>query len=181
MHKLRSLLASGLILSGSIAVPVRARAQTAPTTSNKAVAGSLDGEAAVKSLYNGYIKAFNKKDVDAIMAVYSPDIFVFDLAPPREYPTWAAYKKDWQDLFDAFPGPIAVSLAELKITVAGSVAYTHCVNDVTLTAKDGSKEHIVVRVTDVLRKQNGKWLIVLEHISVPVDPVTGKSDLLSKP
>ena len=78
-------------------------------------------------------------------------------------------------------GPIAVSLAELKITVAGSVAYTHCVNDVTLTAKDGSKEHIVVRVTDVLRKQNGKWLIVLEHISVPVDPVTGKSDLLSKP
>lgn len=180
MPKLRSLLAFALIVAGIVA-PNSARAQAAPTTSDKAAAKSLDGEAAVRSLYDRYIKAFNNKDVDAIMAVYSPDIFVFDLAPPREYPTWAAYKKDWQDLFDAFPGPIAVSLAELNITAAGSVAYTHCVNDVKLTARDGSKKHIVVRVTDVLRKQNGKWLIVLEHISVPVDPVTGKSDLLSKP
>jgi hypothetical protein len=28
---------------------------------------------------------------------------------------------------------------------------------------------------------NGQWLIALEHVSVPVDVVTGKADLTSKP
>ncbi len=46
---------------------------------------------------------------------------------------------------------------------------------------DGSKTHLVVRFTDVLRKSAGKWLIVQEHVSFPVDPTTGKADMLSTP
>jgi ketosteroid isomerase-like protein len=34
-----------------------------------------------------------------------------------------------------------------------------------------------VRVTDGYRKIGGNWLIVLEHISVPVDLKTGKPEL----
>ena len=37
------------------------------------------------------------------------------------------------------------------------------------------------RVTDGYRKINGKWLITLEHVSVPVDLETGKADINSKP
>jgi hypothetical protein len=33
----------------------------------------------------------------------------------------------------------------------------------------------------VYRKLRGHWLIVQEHVSVPVDLDTGKADLLSKP
>jgi hypothetical protein len=40
---------------------------------------------------------------------------------------------------------------------------------------------IVARTTDVYRKMNGKWFIVEEHNSVPVDLETMKPDLLSKP
>jgi ketosteroid isomerase-like protein len=40
---------------------------------------------------------------------------------------------------------------------------------------------LTVRVTDVYRKINGTWLIVHEHVSVPVDLDTGKPDLSSKP
>jgi hypothetical protein len=39
----------------------------------------------------------------------------------------------------------------------------------------------VVRVTDVYRKLKGKWLIVQEHVSVPVDLATQKPDLQSRP
>ncbi len=39
---------------------------------------------------------------------------------------------------------------------------------------------IVARTTDVYRKMNGKWFIVEEHNSVPVDLETMKPDLLSK-
>jgi ketosteroid isomerase-like protein len=61
------------------------------------------------------------------------------------------------------------------------VAYAHYIDDGTMTAADGTKSHMVVRSTDVWRKQNGKWLIVQEHNSFPVDLATGKADPLSTP
>jgi hypothetical protein len=38
-----------------------------------------------------------------------------------------------------------------------------------------------VRVTDGYRKFGSEWLIVLEHVSVPVDLATGKADFASNP
>jgi ketosteroid isomerase-like protein len=40
---------------------------------------------------------------------------------------------------------------------------------------------LIVRVTDVYKKAHRRWLIVHEHVSVPVDLDTGKPDLASKP
>jgi len=166
-------LGAGLLWLLSIAIGARPlSAQSKP---------SADDKAAIKALYDKFTEAFNKKDVNAVMASYAPDVFAFDVIPPREYPTWDAYKKDWEGLFKAFPGPATSSMTELHITVVGSVAYTRGIDDATFTGADGSKTHMVVRVTDVLRKANGKWLIVQEHVSVPVDLATGKPDMLSTP
>jgi ketosteroid isomerase-like protein len=128
-------------------------------------------------------KAFEAHDVDGVMASYAPgdQLFVFDLVPPREYPSWDAYKKDWQELFAQFSGPIHNTNSELSITVDGSTAYSHYISAGMMTAKDGTTSELTVRITDVYRKIGGKWLIVLEHVSVPVDLATGKPDLLSKP
>jgi ketosteroid isomerase-like protein len=108
-------------------------------------------------------------------------VFAFDIVPPREYPTYDAYRQDWQTFFTNLPGPATSTIDELSITVSGDVAYTHGIEDVTNTAADGTKAHMVVRFTDVLRKTDGKWLIVLENVSFPVDLATGKADLLSTP
>jgi ketosteroid isomerase-like protein len=40
---------------------------------------------------------------------------------------------------------------------------------------------MTVRVTDVYRRINGKWLVVHEHVSVPVDLNTMQPDVSSKP
>jgi hypothetical protein len=37
------------------------------------------------------------------------------------------------------------------------------------------------RVSDGYKKINGKWMIVEEHLSFPVDIASGKADLSSKP
>jgi len=136
----------------------------------------------IEALYKTYVKAFQNKDVSAIMSFYDPqELFVFDVSPPREYPSWDAYKKDWEALFAAMPGPMEINMSELAVTVVGPVAYTRKMQSGYFTAKDGSKTELAVRVTDVLRKTKGKWLIVQEHVSVPVDLATGKADLMSKP
>ena len=152
-----------------------ALAQTKPAKSSR-------DKAQIEELFQQYLKAFNARDTNAIMALYSTkDLFVFDVVPPREYPSWDAYKKDFDALFAAFPGPVDNKLTDLSITTAGSMAYAHNIQTVAFTAKDGSKVNLVVRVSDVLRKINGKWLIVHEHVSVPVDLATGKAVLQSTP
>ena len=50
---------------------------------------------------------------------------VFDAVPPRQYPSWEAYKGDWEALFAVYPGPTSDKISELSITVLGSVAYGH--------------------------------------------------------
>jgi ketosteroid isomerase-like protein len=171
MKKLPYLLTTILIalcLSGGV-LPVRAQTK------------STADEEAIESLYQNLDEAVRSKDVTTIMSFYAPSVFAFDVGTPREFSTWAAWKKAWEDAFAALPGPVNLSASELNITVVGSVAYTHYINDFTFTAKDGSEVHTVSRVTDVLRKNKGKWLIVQEHASFPMDPATGKADTLSKP
>jgi ketosteroid isomerase-like protein len=133
-------------------------------------------KAAIEALEQQYIKAFNAKDLNAIMASYAPgdQLFVFDAVPPREYPSWEAYKKDWEALFAAYPNPVKDSMSELNITVVGTAAYARHVEAGHFTRKDGSGVDVVVPVTDVFRKINGKWLIVQEHVSFPVDIDSGK-------
>jgi len=163
------------VLSSSALAQTKAKAP-------KPSPGQDKDKAQIEALYQQYIKAFNARDVNTIMSLYSPkDLFVFDVVPPREYPSWDAYKKDFEELFAAFPGPVQNNMSELSISAAGSLAYAHNIQSCNFTGKDGSKADLVVRVSDVLRKTNGKWLIVHEHVSVPVDLATGKADLQSKP
>jgi ketosteroid isomerase-like protein len=140
-------------------------------------------KAAIQALEDTYNEGFNSKDVDKIMSVYVPgkQLFVFDVVPPREYRGWDAYKKDFEGLFSAFPGPIKNTISEQTIHVVGSLAYGHNIQSGEFTDKDGKTVKIVARTTDIYRKINGKWLIVEEHDSIPVDLDTMKPDLASKP
>jgi len=139
-------------------------------------------KAAIVALEKKYNDSFNARNVDAIMSCYAPgnQLFVFDVVPPREYPSADAYRKDWQGLFAAFPGPLTNEISNQTITVVGPVAYGHNIQTATFTDKNGKQLHLVVRATDIYRKLHGAWVIVEEHNSVPVDFTTMKPVLSSK-
>ena len=141
-----------------------------------------DAREDIKALEDRFIAAVKAKDLDAIMKVYVPDqtLFVFDVEPPRQYVGAAAYRKDWQAFLDSFNGPITVELTDLDITTDDNLAYSHSIQRVAGTDKQGKKLDLTVRVTDVYKKINGNWLVIHEHVSVPVDLDTGKPDLTSK-
>ena len=172
----RSLCLFGglLLLLGATSAAHHVLAQAKP---------AADEKAAIEALEKQYIDAFNAKDVNTIMSCYAPgkSLFVFDAVPPREYPSSDAYEKDWESLFAMYPGPLSNAISEQSITVVGSVAYGHNIQTGFFTRKDGSRVDVAVRVTDVYRKIKGKWVIVQEHVSFPVDIDTGKADLMSKP
>lgn len=162
-----------LAISGLIAIPSAHAADSAATRD----------KAAIEALESHFAAAVNARDLDGIMSVYLPGstLFLFDVNPPRQYVGWPAVKGDWEGLLKAFPGSFHVSMSDLSIAVVGPVAYGHSIQRYTLTRANGSKVDSFVRVTDVYRKLHGRWLIVQEHASWPVEPDTFKADLLSRP
>jgi uncharacterized protein (TIGR02246 family) len=166
---IRMSAAGALLLAAALASP--ASAPAAPSD-----------KAQIETLEKQFTAAVQSKDVGKIMAVYAPEgLFVFDLVPPRQYVGQAAYKKDWENVLAGTVGPVKFNVADFDVTVVGPVAYGHSIQTINWTGKNGKATGAVVRVTDVYRKMDGKWLIVQEHVSVPVDLDTGKPDMMSKP
>jgi ketosteroid isomerase-like protein len=139
-----------------------------------------DDNAQISALYQQFATAFRHKDVNAIMACYprGNTLFVFDVSTPREHVGWQSYYDDWKGFFASIKGNPGFSIGELGITISGDVAFTHSIQSVT--GNMGNLHALTVRVTDILRKTNGKWLIVQEHVSVPIDFDTLKPDFMSK-
>jgi ketosteroid isomerase-like protein len=146
-------------------------------------AAYADAKADITALENRFVAAFKSKDLNGIMKVYAPGqaLVVFDVVPPRQYVGDAAYRKDWQTFLDSFNGPITVELTDLDVGADRNLAYSHSMQRVAGTDKQGKKLDLTVRVTDVYRKIRGQWFVIHEHVSVPVDLETGKPDLSSKP
>jgi uncharacterized protein (TIGR02246 family) len=142
-----------------------------------------DATGDIRALEDRFVAAFKAKNADAVMKVYAPGqtLVVFDVVPPRQYVGEAAYRKDWQTFFDTFDGPISVELTDLDVAADRNLAYSHSIQHVAGTDKQGKKLDLTVRVTDVYKKAHGRWQIIHEHVSVPVDLETGKPDLASKP
>ena len=95
--------------------------------------------------------------------------------PPVQYTGWDSYKKDFGDFFALFDGPISDEASDMAIVAEGNLGYSRMIEHVTGKQKNGQPMDMLVRVTDVYRKNKGKWLIIHEHVSVPVDLDSGKA------
>jgi len=95
------------------------------------------------------------------------DLLFFDLTPLK-YDNWAEYEKG--------SGAVLKGYKTLKLTLNDD-AQIHPAGDVTWTAatvkedaltSTGKHELATIRWTLVLENQEGKWLIVHEHVSEPL-------------
>jgi len=139
---------------------------------------SAQDQSDIKALEDSFSAAVKARDINAIMTCYvsDPAMVVFDVVPPLQYIGTDAYRKDWQNVLDTYPGPAEISVAGLNITTGGNVAYASSVQRATFTDKTGKQVTMTARVTDGYKKVNGHWLIAHEHASIPVDLATLKAD-----
>ena len=134
-------------------------------------------ETQIRQQIDGLVNAVRNKDLDRAMSFYSPDVVSFDLEPPLQY----LHTKRWKQTFAAFEGPLGYDIRDLSITTGNDVAFAHSLNHSRGTLKSGARSDVWVRWTACFRKLNGTWLIVHDHVSVPVAPATGKAAMDLKP
>jgi uncharacterized protein (TIGR02246 family) len=145
---------------------------------------TTDTTAEVQEVLDRWAKAFRDKDIEGIMAVYASGdaVVAYDIVPPLQYRGKDAYRKNYAEFLDQYTGAIELEVRDPHIAAGNNVAFIHALERVSGTLKStGQHSDLWMRATSGLRKIDGKWLIVHDHISVPADFATGKAVLDVKP
>jgi len=137
----------------------------------------IHNEAEVRALVDGLATAIRARDIDGVMAVYSPDLVAFDIVPPLQYVGAASFRKVWQEVFALYQDPIQYEVRDLTITAGDDVAFSHSLNRINGAMKNGRQAGLWLRWTAGYRKIHGRWVIVHLQASVPVDMANGKPAL----
>jgi ketosteroid isomerase-like protein len=138
-------------------------------------------EAEIRARIDHFANAFRAKDVEGCMSVFAPGIVSFDIVPPLQTVGAGLFVTHWQEFFDSYQGPIHAEFPDVSITAGDDVAYSYCLHRIAGTLKSGHKTDFWLRWTACWRKTNGRWLIVHEQVSVPVDLASGKALMDLKP
>lgn len=141
----------------------------------------IDEKADIRSLLEDWAKASCAGDLDAIMAVYAPDVLAFDAVGELRFEGAQAYRKHWQACLAMCPGPMTFELHDLDVTVGGDIAFGHYLARCGATLPDGKERGSWFRGTTCFRRTGGTWRIVHEHLSAPFEPESGKTLLDLEP
>ena len=126
----------------------------------------------IRECVNTLVQALRAKNVDALMAHYASDMVTFDLGSPLQVQGADAYRKNFEAWFASTQGSIDFELHDLHVEAGGDVAFCHYLGHVESTRTTGKKADYWVRVTAGLRKIDSRWVIIHEHISMPIDLMT---------
>lgn len=133
-------------------------------------------EAEVRALFDAQFAAIRAKDLDRLMAVYSPDVVYFDVVPPLQYVGSVALRERFTRWFDGYDGPISFDARQFAVSVRGDMAVAHWLSRAAGTLTNGRQVGAWVRATSCCaRTDAGAWQVIHEHISLPADMRTGSA------
>jgi len=132
-------------------------------------------EAPIRERLDAWIQALRAKDLDALMALYAPNVVAFDLMPPHQVRDAVHYRENFERWFEAMPGPIDYEIYDLHILQGSDLAFCHSLSHIKATRMNGETADYWVRVTVGFQKIDGEWLTVHDHVSMPFDMETTKA------
>ena len=138
-------------------------------------------EADIRQLIDKLVEAVRTMDLEGVNSIYAPDIVSFDIVPPLQHVGAEAKWKNWVDVFTAYQRPLGYQTGDLAIVVGDDMAFGYSLNRISGTLKNGNSSDYWVRWTACFRKIDGSWLIVHDHVSVPLDVQSGRALLDLKP
>lgn len=133
-------------------------------------ANAASAEEEVLQVITNWAKASNTSDFKLFSSVYlhSPKTSQFHPSAgiPFLYKGWEVIEKDWEPTFTTPTGSVDISIHNPDITMLGDdaavVALYEIVTETSTTGEETITQH---RVTRVLQKIDGEWLIVHDHAS----------------
>lgn len=125
----------------------------------------MPGEDAIQNVFLDLEYAHARKDARALLACFSTDALIYNLAPPL---TKRGHDLEGLDAwFATWEGAIMLESAEVETSVRDDLAVVTALNRMRGTKVDGEKVDLWFRATTILRRSDDRWRIVHEHSSTP--------------
>jgi len=122
-------------------------------------------ETAATAVMEKYAQAYSKKDLEGIMAIAAEDFFGYGTGPDEDvYGKKQLRAQVERDLSQS--DRISMHLGPSHVSGKGDVAWYAGSCTVEATAS-GQDIRMVGRITAVLKKEGGRWLIAMCHFSMP--------------
>jgi uncharacterized protein (TIGR02246 family) len=138
-------------------------------------------EAEIRAIVEDMASAIRRRDAEALIAHYAPDVFAFDLLPPLRYEGADALKQRASQWLASFEGPVGFEMRDLRITAGDDVAFCHSLNGVRGKSQSGAQVDMWWRATVCFHRRDGDWRVAHAHSSEPFDMRSGKALLDLKP
>ncbi|HLM08093.1 MAG TPA: SgcJ/EcaC family oxidoreductase [Thermoleophilaceae bacterium] len=124
----------------------------------------------IRSLIERWAIAVHTGDMEGVLAGHADDIVMFDVPPPQDGVRGIeAYRDTWPPFFEWQARGASFEIVELAVTAGAEVAYAYAL------LRCGQPEELAehpekrLRLTLGLRKEAGRWVVVHEHHSFPLD------------
>jgi ketosteroid isomerase-like protein len=130
----------------------------------------------IRALLDEWLDAIRRKEIDRLMACYADDVVAYDMMPPLEYRGADSYRTAWMQGL-SMSGSFEIELRNPVIVAGNEVAFAFALSNYRVGPSEGEPIDGWFRWTAGLRRIDGRWKIVHEHSSVPID-MDGKQALV---
>ncbi len=140
------------------------------------IAGNSQIAAEVISQIQIWDAAVVGNSLEHLLDQCAQDVSLFDVSTQKD--GIHAYKQEWEKFSPYFSENIKIVRRNMKIYASNDLAILHCHSKVENTALKDKLQMPWCRTTLCLQKKEGQWLVVHQHISMPIDMMTGKAIML---
>ena len=142
----------------------------------------IDGNHAVAQEVLQVIEAWDQallgQQIDDLIQQCAADISMIDVSSQLD--GVAQYKTEWEKFSPYFNDEMKISRRDVRLYAADDLVVMHCHSKVENPILKGKLEMPWCRTTLCLQKKDSVWLVVHQHISMPVDMLTGQAIVLKE-
>jgi ketosteroid isomerase-like protein len=124
----------------------------------------------LRALVPKIVAAWGTMDISKVAPYYAgdADLAYFDIVPLK-YNNWKEYSEGAQKyLFEPNRSISAKLNDDLAVHRRGTLAWATFTLAIDLVNKEGASSHLNARWTMILEKRSKGWVVVHEHVSVPL-------------
>jgi|GEM_PF-322698 len=137
---------------------------------------TLAAEREIRALFEDWFRASERKDLDASMAPIARDVVSYEHDTPLLYRGADAVRAVCKAGFDQTPEEFRWEVPDLHVLIRGDVAITWGLNHM-----HGTDLEMWSRGTRIFRTIDGRWQMIHQHVSFPVDPTSGAAKMDLRP
>jgi ketosteroid isomerase-like protein len=164
---IKRLVVMILALTVSTTIPGLAQEMSKTKTAKTAKKASAEAGAVDKAYLQKIWDGWATLDAAGQKKYYAQGPHVFFDDEPLKYGSWDEYQATASKELEAYKAGRFTVNDDAQIHKSGDAYWITATVASDLTQKSGKREMATFRWTAVFEKQDGKWLIVHEHVSVP--------------